>query len=34
LVEGAMIATIESNLGKNLETIRSKIESKRMMDLL
>lgn len=32
LVEGVMIGSIESNLGNNLETIKSKIESKRIID--
>ncbi|MGM0370182.1 MAG: dihydroxyacetone kinase phosphoryl donor subunit DhaM [Bacillota bacterium] len=32
LVEGVMVGAIESNQGKNLETIKSKIESKRIID--
>ncbi|MGM0502631.1 MAG: dihydroxyacetone kinase phosphoryl donor subunit DhaM [Bacillota bacterium] len=32
LVEGVMVGAIESNLGKKLETIKSKIESKRIID--
>ncbi|WP_027340104.1 dihydroxyacetone kinase phosphoryl donor subunit DhaM [Halonatronum saccharophilum] len=34
LVEGAMVAAIESNLGKNLKTIKEKIESKRLIELI
>ena len=32
LVEGVMVGAIESNLGKDLETIKTKIESKRIID--
>lgn len=34
LVEGTMIAVVESNLGKDLEIIKEKIESKRLIELL
>lgn len=34
LVEGAMVAAIESNLGKDLLTIKKKIESKRLIELI
>ncbi len=34
LVEGAMVAAIESNLGKDLKTIKNKIESKRLIELI
>lgn len=34
LVEGAMVAAIETNLGKDLETIKGKIESKRLIELI
>ena len=32
LVEGVMIGSIESNLGNDLDTIKTKIESKRIID--
>ncbi|WP_026189020.1 dihydroxyacetone kinase phosphoryl donor subunit DhaM [Orenia marismortui] len=34
LVEGAMVAAVESNLGKDLLTIKKKIESKRLIELI
>ncbi|GAB6099128.1 dihydroxyacetone kinase phosphoryl donor subunit DhaM [Halanaerocella petrolearia] len=32
LVEGAMIAAVEANLGKSLAQIKSKVESKRIIE--
>ncbi|MCK8817460.1 PTS-dependent dihydroxyacetone kinase phosphotransferase subunit DhaM [Natroniella sulfidigena] len=34
LVEGAMVATIESNLGKSLEGINQKIENQQAVELI
>ena len=34
LVEGAMVAAIESNLRKDLKTVKKKAESKRLIELL
>jgi len=34
LVEGAMVAAIETNLGKDLNDIKGKIESKRLIELI